>query len=145
VDHQSTLAVIVAIVGIAGTLAGIFMGHFLGRSWDRKKWLLDRRNEEFKELLTAIALAYAKCGDPRYHLWQPSVEGIMEMNQASAECLVTIQNRIYIAKYIRPLHLDSAWLGAMDAIVKDKNPEQYGSLIRKMMDSVVRVAEEHCR
>lgn len=141
-DHQSTLAVLIACVGISGTLAGIVIGHLLGRSWDRKKWLLDRRHEEFKELMTAIAAAFTTCGDPRHHLLQPTVEGNIEMNRASWNCLVTIQNRIYIAKYIKHLKLDHLWIDAFDALVKKKDLEKYGSMVRKMMDAIVKIAEE---
>ena len=119
------------------------MGHFLARDWDRRKWLLDRRNEEFKELMTVIATAFVKCGDPRYHFYEPTMESLMEMNAASTNCLVTIQNRIYIAKHIKHLKLDYMWLNAFDSLVKEKNLEKYGATVRKMMDSIVAIAQEH--
>jgi len=50
-----TLAV--ATVGIAGTLCGVLIGHFLTRSWQRKQWLQDRRKEEFRELMTYLLKA----------------------------------------------------------------------------------------
>jgi len=140
--NQSTIPLIVACVGISGTVVGIAIGHFLARDWDRRKWLLDRRNEEFKELMTVIAAAYAKCGDARYHVHEPTVENLMEMNAASTNCLVTIQNRIYIAEHIKHLKLGNMWLDAFDALVKEKNPEKYGATVRKMMDSVVAIAQE---
>jgi hypothetical protein len=141
--NQSIIPLIVACVGISGTVVGIAIGHFLVRDWDRRKWLLDRRNEEFKELMTVIATAYAKCGDPRYHFHELTVESLMEMNAASTNCLVTIQNRIYIAEHIKHLRLDYMWLNAFESLVKEKNPEKYGAAVRKMMDSIVAIAREH--
>jgi hypothetical protein len=141
--NQTTIPLIVAFVGISGTVVGIVIGHFLARDWDRRKWLLDRRNEEFRELMTVIATAYLKCGDPRYHFLEPTVESLMEMNAASTNCLVTIQNRIYIAEHIKHLKLDYMWLNAFDSLVKEKNPEKYGATVRKMMDSIVAIAQEH--
>jgi hypothetical protein len=140
--NQSTIALIVACVGIFGTVIGIVIGHFLARDWEQKKWLLDRRNEEFKELMTVIATAYAKCGDWRHH-YKPTVEGLVEMNEASTNCLVTIQNRIYITEDVRPLKLDYLWLNAFDSLTKEANPEKYGATVRKMMDSIVDVAKKH--
>jgi hypothetical protein len=140
---QTTGAFIVAIVGISGTLVGIVIGHFLSRNWDRKKWLLDRRHEEFKELMTVIAAAFVTCGDPRYHLGEGNVEDFLAMNKASWNCLTTIQNRIYIAKQIKPLGLDRKWLDAFDSLVKTKDPELYGASVREILDSIVEAAEKH--
>jgi uncharacterized protein YneF (UPF0154 family) len=39
--NQSTIALIVACVGIFGTVIGIVIGHFLARDWEQKKWLLE--------------------------------------------------------------------------------------------------------
>jgi hypothetical protein len=129
--NQTSVGVLIAFVGIAGTLSGIVIGHFLGRSWDRRKWLLDRRNEEFKELMTAVAVAFSECGDPRYRLMSPTVERTMELHKASRDCLVTIQNRIYIAKYIKPLKLDQRWLEAFDHIYEIEGPRKiWGGLPR---------------
>lgn len=140
---QTMGTVIVAIVGISGTLIGILIGHFLGRNWDRKKWLLDRRHEEFKELVTAVAAAFVKCGDPRYHMRSVSVDDMLEMNQASWNCLTTIQNRIYIAKQIKPLKLDQKWIDAFESLLKAKDPTRYGVLVREILDSIVEAAEKH--
>jgi len=141
--NQTTIPLIVAFVGISGTVVGIVIGHFLARDRDRRKWLLDRRNEEFKELMTVIATAYVNCADARYHIHEPTPESLVEMNAASMNCLVTIQNRIYIAEHIKNLRLDYMWLNAFDQLVKEKNPEKYGATVRKMMDSIVAIAQEH--
>ena len=140
---QTMSPFIVVVVGISGTLIGILIGHFLGRNWDRKKWLLDRRHEEFKELQTAVAAAFVTCGDPRYHMRELSIDDLLTMNQASWNCLMTIQNRIYIAKQIKPLNLDLKWIDAFDGLRKAKDPELYGALVREILNSIVEAAEKH--
>lgn len=67
----------------------------------------------------------------------------MELNKASRDCLVTIQNRIYIAKQIKPLKLDQKWLEAFDHIMKSRDTEKYGAAFREMMNSIVEVATRH--
>ncbi len=52
--EQGTVTVVVASLGIFGTLCGNFGGLFLSRSWQREQWMRDRRNEEFRELLEAL-------------------------------------------------------------------------------------------
>jgi hypothetical protein len=45
---------IVAGLGIAGTLGGILVGHLLTRSWQQRQWLLDNRRQEYREVLNAV-------------------------------------------------------------------------------------------
>jgi hypothetical protein len=56
--EQTTVTLIVGGLGIFGTLAGVVSGHFLSRSWQREQWLLDKRREEYRELINLIAGAY---------------------------------------------------------------------------------------
>jgi hypothetical protein len=37
-----------------GPIVGIALGHWLLRSWERKRWLADNRKEEYRRLLTAL-------------------------------------------------------------------------------------------
>jgi phage gpG-like protein len=53
--EQATATVVVASLGIAGTLCSSFVGHFLSRSSQREQWMRDRRHEEFQELLRSLA------------------------------------------------------------------------------------------
>jgi hypothetical protein len=55
--------------GAIGPLVGIFVGHVLIRSWQQKQWMLDRRKEEWRELLTTLtppssrsASSLGRCG-----------------------------------------------------------------------------------
>jgi predicted MFS family arabinose efflux permease len=43
--QQESVTLIVAGLGIGGTLGGIIVGHFLARSWQREQWLLDCRKQ----------------------------------------------------------------------------------------------------
>jgi|SRR6266436_4258875 len=47
------------IVGLAvwaaiGPLAGIVIGHYLVRSWQRRQWIADNRKDEYRKILGAL-------------------------------------------------------------------------------------------
>jgi len=44
--------------GAIGPFVGILVGHVLTRSWQQKQWMLDRRKEEWRELLTTLARSF---------------------------------------------------------------------------------------
>lgn len=41
-----------------GPLVGIAFGHWLSRSWQFKQWKLENRRQEYREVLSALAVAY---------------------------------------------------------------------------------------
>ena len=49
-----SLIVFFAIWAAVGPLVGIAVGHYLVRSWERRRWLADNRKEEFKQVLVAL-------------------------------------------------------------------------------------------
>lgn len=55
--HELTIAS--AVWAVVAPLVGIFLGHYLTRSWQREQWLRDCRKEEFRELLTTFTRSYA--------------------------------------------------------------------------------------
>jgi hypothetical protein len=36
----------------------LYRGHFLTRSWDQRRWKLDNRKEEFKDLLSVLTKSF---------------------------------------------------------------------------------------
>ena len=48
---QGSVTLIAAGFGVSGVL----LGHYLTRSWQREQWRLDRRREEYRELITALS------------------------------------------------------------------------------------------
>ena len=119
-DHTVTL--IVAVAGIAGTFGSGAFTQWKARSSQREQWLRDRRNEEFKELMTALAMAFGKWGDPRYHFKPTTEDDYFELNDVSTNCLLIIHNRIYIAKLMKPLELNERWLAAVANINSTHDP-----------------------
>jgi hypothetical protein len=48
------VTVLLTIWALIGPLAGLLIGHYLVRSWERRRWLADNRKEEYRRLLTAL-------------------------------------------------------------------------------------------
>jgi hypothetical protein len=68
--QNSTITLVVAVVGIAGTLGRVVLGQWMSRSWQREQWLLDNRKQEYCELLSAVSNAHMhmKC-TPMSYFW----------------------------------------------------------------------------
>jgi hypothetical protein len=58
VMQQETVTLIVAGLGIAGTLTSGPITQYFARHSQRDQWELDKRSEEFRELLDALTVAY---------------------------------------------------------------------------------------
>jgi hypothetical protein len=48
----------IGIVGRIAPLVGIFVGHYLSRSWQREQWFRDKRYEDYQAVLSALVAAY---------------------------------------------------------------------------------------
>jgi hypothetical protein len=51
-----TLALV--LWGVVAPLVGIFVGHYLSRSWQREQWFRDKRYEDYQAVLSATVAAY---------------------------------------------------------------------------------------
>jgi len=44
------------LTGIIGTLAGVFVGSWLSRSWQRRQWVQDNKRAEYRELINYLRI-----------------------------------------------------------------------------------------
>jgi hypothetical protein len=58
---QSVLLIFTAMVGIVGTLGGVWLGRYLERENESRKWRRDRCLEAYSEFLRAAELVRHKC------------------------------------------------------------------------------------
>ena len=133
--QQETVTLIVAGLGIGGTLGGIVVGHFLTKSWQREQWLLDCRKEEFRELLKVLTRSFATiCFYSGMRVMVGDEKKAQEAAQTDAQ--TTIRDRIYIADDIARLDIYKIWRKATDEFQQDRVyiafSEKY-ALIRAMI------------
>jgi hypothetical protein len=138
--QPQTVTLIVAGIGIGGTLGGVAAGHFLTRSWQRKQWLLDRRKDEFRELMDTLVESFGKYANPRLKFEGMTQEDVYHVGEASALCYQTMCNRIYIAHDVQRMGLIAQWSAAIDEYTRTREALVFGDALRRMTTQVVQVA-----
>jgi hypothetical protein len=111
--QQNTVTLIVAALGIFGTLAGVVVGQVLSRSWQREQARLDIKRQEYRELMTAMADAYTQLLRAGSGV-SVSGEARAEIEAARYNSLRTMHDRIYIAGRVRELDLPQSWAAEMN-------------------------------
>lgn len=104
--------ILLVIWGAVGPLAGIVVGHFLTRSWQAKQWLLDRKNEEWRELITALSISL-RASLKVYPVRPLDPSEQREIVEAHADCFRVIRDRLFIAKDVKTLNLENRWSEAV--------------------------------
>ena len=117
----------------------------LGRSWDRKKWLNDKRAEECKELVQAFAHAVSCIFDAE-HARQ---EGRLDLGQTTRadtaynEALRTLKDRMFISRDIEYLKIGKAWVELVRGFYGDHDHKKFQAGYEFLRDIVIRLAGEN--
>jgi hypothetical protein len=144
-DH--TFTIIVAGVGIVGTLGGIVIGHTLTRSEQRRQWLMDRRKEQFQELLDKLTQAFLALvvkvqGLKRGGLSKKESDDERERHE---KALRVIMNRIYIAEDLRKRGLYDEWTDELKVVWDTGNFTKFEDNYGKMRDWIIEMALKDTR
>jgi hypothetical protein len=110
--QQQTATLVVAVLGIGGTLGGIVGGHILTRSWQREQWIRDKRNEEFRELLEALAESFRV--ELTLHagaVLDPDAQRAIVDGQSNA--MAVIRSRIFTADVVQRFGIELKWAEAI--------------------------------
>jgi hypothetical protein len=106
-----------SLIGLSGVVIGIILGHFLNRSDQHADWLRDKRRQEYREVLSAIAGAYVAL----LHLTDVKEQGgLSPEHKLSAERAVnesfrTLRDRIVIAGEITFADSLNEWATAIQS------------------------------
>jgi hypothetical protein len=112
--EQETVTIVVASLGAVTTLGGIVFGHFLSRSSQREQWMLDRRHQEFQELLGALAASMHAEVEAMYQSELTSEE-LKDKTRRTADFFQIVQTRIFTFTDVKRLDLKREWLAAVNA------------------------------
>jgi hypothetical protein len=86
------VTLILAIWAAIGPLAGIGIGHYLVRSWERRRWLVENRAEEYRKVLGGLSRLNMMLSD-RHFLGGDNLNetklAMGEVAQALNTCLFT--------------------------------------------------------
>jgi hypothetical protein len=134
--QPQTATLIVGALGIGGTLGGIICGHLLTRSWQRKQWLLDRRADEFRELLTALSDSL------RVSMLMHSGGALgpneqREIANAHSAAIRVIRSRIFVFYDIAKLDIELRWIRAVNAHKESLDVEPLAKVFNEIRIQIV--------
>jgi hypothetical protein len=116
------------------------MGHFLTRSSERKQWRRDRKQEEFRELVTSLVAGIME--QQKVVSSSEPGEPASKMFTAQYTALQTIADRIFVRADIEPLKVSAAYISANEDFSKDRNFEKFGGRMDELINAIVKVAEK---
>jgi hypothetical protein len=137
---QGTVTVVVASLGIIGTLCGIVVGHLLSRSSQREQWMRDRRHEEFQELLGTLAASMHAEVEAMYQS-ELTPEEQKDKRRKTADFFQVVQTRIFTFTDVKRLDLKREWLAAVNAHLTSRPHDlgtfekTYEELTQKLVDA----------
>jgi hypothetical protein len=97
-----------ALIGIAGTVIGLFIGHFLASAREHQKWLADQKKAEYRDLIDLLYDTITVVIEQRPGLIRPTDSTILDT--AVKKLARMFEDRIFIAKKLRASGARNQWL-----------------------------------
>jgi hypothetical protein len=128
--------VILGIWAAVGPLVGIYVGHRLLRSHQRRQWLADNRIQEWREVITTLnksLIMITRFDAVRDLSTVEEKEAAMPaVLDARAAALSVLNNRIFIAKEVRHHKMFDRWRKAVDEFDRDHDAEKFGTMLGEL-------------
>jgi hypothetical protein len=140
--EQSTATLIVAGIGICGTLGGVLAGQYLTQSWQRKQWLLDNTKQEYRELLSTIAVSYGTIKNVMGSDDHISPEKMKVLNESQLAVLRVLRDRIFVATNPKLDPLYKMWTDGTYECFANRNFDGFKEYFDDMSDLIVECAHE---
>ena len=103
------------IWAVAGPLIGVVLGGYLSRMWQREQWVLDNKKQEYRELMTALTRTYGLFAQYKAPMVAIDAQTQRMLDEADAEALLILRDRLFIRKEIEDANVQSMWVGAVIA------------------------------
>jgi hypothetical protein len=134
--QPSTVALIGAVVAVAGTLAGVFLGQKMNKDAQRDQWVRDNRKEESRELMIALAesLRVELMMYPGAVLSSDQQRLIIETH---SNAMQVIRSRIFIVDVIIRADIETKWGLAIKAHQDSFHPAPLGQAFNEIRLEVV--------
>jgi hypothetical protein len=107
--QQSTVTLIVAVVGIAGTFGSGYFSQRMARQSQHEQWLRDKRTEDCQMLVTSLAKSYLGLITHWREGLPQSPETQLELTTNATEFSVLYQDRLFILDPLRKAQLGTKW------------------------------------
>jgi hypothetical protein len=136
----SQVTLYLALWGAIGPLVGILVGHLLSRSSQRRQWVLDRRHEEFQELIKgfdASMLSEATHWDSSMEL---TPEERRDKARKTSDFFEIVRTRIFTVADIKQLDLEREWRIAVALFRQNSDGRIFERTYSTLMEKLVHVA-----
>lgn len=131
---------IVAALGISGTLGGVILGQQLTRSWQREQWLSDNRKQECSDLLTALTNSYLTLLKYHRELLPQTPEIDTVISQSDIEITRILHDRIFIAEEVARERLGKRWIDAIEHYRGEFDAIAFAVAFSGMQDAILQIA-----
>lgn len=129
---------------LVGPLAGVLVGAWLARSWDRRKWVNDNRKGEYRELVTELTTA-AMALVSKYQVGPDfmSDADLQATADSYLEALRIIQDRIFIAHELEKMSVFDRWGESVKILTKNKDVRKFEDTFEDMKKEIVAEATKY--
>lgn len=141
--QQETVTLIVAVLGIAGTLTSGPLTQYFTRQAVHEQWERDKRTEEFRELLDALSVAYIEaCERAENAVFLIGAEDDgdnEELQTTDAEMTVyrLLRNRLFTATDLETEDVGKRWNTALMDFRTRGGVEQFSTRFRNVTATIV--------
>jgi hypothetical protein len=133
--HLSTVGL--AVWGVLSPFVGILFGHQLATRAQREQRLADNKNQEYREVLSALTTAYLITVKFSAAMVVFGPDEMRERDEAERRSLETLRNRLFIAEELAQHKVLDRWELALRAFDDKRDPaalkkafEELESLVR---------------
>src|ERR1700682_665089 len=130
------VTVFLGIWAAVGPLVGIYIGHHLLRSQQRRQWLADNRMEEGRGIITTLqkSLVLITQFDAARNLStiEEKKAAMPAVLDARAAALSVLNNRLFVAKEVRHHKMFDKWKRAVDEFDGHHDAGKFGTLFGEL-------------
>jgi hypothetical protein len=136
---QAEATLIVAGLGILGTLVGVVVGHMLSRSWQRKQWVLDNRKQEVQELLSALSETISAQMMTNLPFGSMDPADRNRIVEAQARSFRSIRTCVFLARDLDRIQLEQNWVKALGAFEEDRDTGELNTAFIRLRDQLLQI------
>jgi hypothetical protein len=138
--EASTATLIVAVAGIAGTLASGVIAQQMARQAQLEQWLLDNRKQECRELLSSLATTFLTMLRHREPELAHSPEVHAMLSDARLESARMLHDRIFIRTDLERTRILKRWADAMSKYDREHDDSKFTSEFGGIQNDLIDIA-----
>ena len=138
---KSQVTLYLALWGAVGPMVGILVGHVLSRSWQQKEWILDRRKEEFRELVSALTAATVEFLVFHTSRGTKTPQPMETWLAAQKVAYQTVADRIYIATDMTAMEVGERYLKISSDLREFEHFDEPANRMTALLNEIVEVAK----